>query len=75
MRPCGVQCIQRGLKYTEHKPFGRHYLGVTRNKMSSAVHTLTPSFPSRGPIDPTCSQCTLFVQGYPRVLSLHAIHI
>ncbi len=27
---------QRGLKYTEHKPFGRRYLGVTHTKMSSA---------------------------------------
>jgi hypothetical protein len=24
------RCKQRGLKYTEHKPVGRHYLGVTR---------------------------------------------
>ncbi len=32
---------QRGLKYTEHKPVGRPYLGVTRTTMSSAVHTLT----------------------------------
>jgi hypothetical protein len=31
---------QRGLKYTEHKPVGRHYLGVTRTTMSFAVHTL-----------------------------------
>jgi hypothetical protein len=30
---------QRGLKYTEHKPFGRHYLGVTHTTMSSAVKT------------------------------------
>jgi hypothetical protein len=35
------QYRQRGLKYTEHKPYGRHYLGVTRNTMSSAVHTGT----------------------------------
>ena len=27
--------------YSEHKPFGRHYLGVTHTTMSSAVHTLT----------------------------------
>jgi hypothetical protein len=33
--------IQRGLKYTENKPVGLHYLGVTRTTMSSAVHTLT----------------------------------
>jgi hypothetical protein len=32
---------QRGLKYTEHKSFGRHYLGVTRTTMSFAVWTLT----------------------------------
>ncbi len=32
---------QRGFKYTEHKPFGRRYLGVTRTTMSSAVHTHT----------------------------------
>jgi hypothetical protein len=34
---------QRGLNYTEHKPFGRHYLGVTHTTMSlsSAVKTLT----------------------------------
>jgi hypothetical protein len=30
---------QRGLKYTEHRPVGRHYLGVTRTTMSTAVHT------------------------------------
>ncbi len=29
--------IQRGLKYKEHKPFGRHYLGVTHTTMCSAV--------------------------------------
>jgi hypothetical protein len=34
-------CMAKGLKYTEHKPFSRHYLGVTRTTMSSAVHTLT----------------------------------
>ncbi len=28
---------QRGLKYTEHKPFGRRYLDVTHSTMSSAV--------------------------------------
>ncbi len=33
--------FQRGFKYTEQKPFGRRYLGVTRTTMSSAVHTLT----------------------------------
>ena len=32
---------QRGLKYTEHKPFGRQYLGVTHTTVSSAVKTLT----------------------------------
>jgi hypothetical protein len=32
---------QREFKYTEHKPFGRRYLGVTRTTMSSAVHILT----------------------------------
>jgi hypothetical protein len=32
--------MQKGLKYTEHKPFGRHYLGVTRTTMNFAVHTL-----------------------------------
>ncbi len=31
----------KGLKYTENKPFGRHYLGVTHTTMSSAKHTLT----------------------------------
>ncbi len=30
---------QRGLKYADHKPVGRHYLGVTRTTMSSTVHT------------------------------------
>jgi hypothetical protein len=33
--------IQRGFKYTEHRLFGRRYLGVSRTTMSSAVHTLT----------------------------------
>ncbi len=33
--------LQRGLKHTEHMPVGRHYLGVTRTTMRSAVHTLT----------------------------------
>ncbi len=32
---------QRGFKYTEQKPFCRHYLGVTRTTMNSAVQTLT----------------------------------
>jgi hypothetical protein len=32
---------QRGLKYTEHKLFDRHYLDVNRTTMSSAAHTLT----------------------------------
>ncbi len=27
--------------YTEQKPSGRHYLGVTRTTMSSAVQTVT----------------------------------
>jgi hypothetical protein len=37
---------QIGLKYTEHKPFGRHYLSATRTTMSSAaVHTLTQAKP------------------------------
>jgi hypothetical protein len=30
---------QRGLQYTEHKPFGRRYLGVPDTTMSSAVKT------------------------------------
>jgi hypothetical protein len=25
-----IATTQRGLKYTEHKPFGRHYIGVLR---------------------------------------------
>jgi hypothetical protein len=25
------------IKFTEHKPFGRHYLGVTHTTMSSAA--------------------------------------
>ncbi len=33
--------MQRGLKYTEHKPFGRHYVGVARTTNEFAVHTLT----------------------------------
>jgi hypothetical protein len=36
------RCKQRGLKYTEHKPVGRHYLGVTRTTnefRSSHPHT------------------------------------
>jgi hypothetical protein len=35
------QQMQRGLKYTEHEQFGRHYLGVTRSTNEFAVHTLT----------------------------------
>jgi hypothetical protein len=35
------QYRQRRLKYTEHKPFGRHYLGVTR---SSHPHTSERTF-------------------------------
>ncbi len=31
---------QRGLKYTEHKPRGRHYLGATYTTMSFAVRTV-----------------------------------
>ncbi len=30
------QYRQTGLKYTEHKTYCRHYLGVTHNTMSSA---------------------------------------
>ncbi len=32
---------QRVLKYTEYKPSGRQYLGVTHTTLSSAVKTLT----------------------------------
>ncbi len=32
---------QRGLKYTERKLFGRHYLGVTCTTMSFVVRTPT----------------------------------
>jgi hypothetical protein len=47
--------VQRGLKYTENKPIGRHYLGNPRITMSSTVYTFTQG---KGPIDPTCNQCT-----------------
>jgi hypothetical protein len=32
--------MQRGVKYTEHKPFGRHYLGGYITTVSSAVNML-----------------------------------
>jgi hypothetical protein len=32
---------QRGLKYKEHNPLGRHYLNATHTAVSSAIHTLT----------------------------------
>jgi hypothetical protein len=32
---------RRGLKYTEHRLFGRHYLDVNRITINSAVLTLT----------------------------------
>ncbi len=41
--------LQRGLKYTDHKLFGRHYLGVTRTTnepRNSHPHTL---FSEQGP--------------------------
>jgi hypothetical protein len=43
---------QRGFKYTEHKPFGRRYLGVTCTTMSSAVPNHT-QVKARFSIDPT----------------------
>jgi hypothetical protein len=48
-----VHIIQsKRIKYTEHKPFGRRYLGVTRTTMSSAVHIFT-QVKARFSIDPT----------------------
>jgi hypothetical protein len=51
MHAC-IGADQRGFKYTEHKPFCRRYLGVTRATMSSAVHTLT-QVKAHFSIDPT----------------------
>ncbi len=52
------QYRQTGLKYTEHKPFGRHYLGVIRNTMSFAVHNLTQVKAGADHLPPssTCSE-------------------
>jgi hypothetical protein len=36
-----VLLVQRGLIYTEHKPSGHLYQGVTHTTMSSSVMTLT----------------------------------
>jgi hypothetical protein len=38
---CDGLTESKRIKYTEHKPFGRHYLGVIRTTMSFAVQTFT----------------------------------